>query len=657
MKSGFLKKRTGALGLFLSAMLAFGGCNFYINSATEGTGENTSTEESSQSTEPVSTEESSSQTTEPVSVYTSSENETSGTALSWDSHISIEKERFADFCEGSQIVLTVQEDSSAVYHNVKLYDSQWNALSSGGISGGTNAKGTITPTSGTITYTVTAEEATRLVQNGLILHGYGVLLTDITLVIKSGAGNTGSSAVDAWTGSTDFNDSDWKINIQIPAEKFSSFAQGSRIQVEWHASSTATSYKKLKFCSQGTGWPELTGGTFSGGSTDSEAGVKPESSPLSYTVTAANAAALKENGLAIQGYGVVVTKVTLVTSGSDGTGGSSSSSGSGSSGTGTTPAVTPDPEPASVTGTPYANHGKLHVSGAYLYDEHGAKYQLYGMSTHGISFENYAYGGYLNAAAMETLRDDWNTNCIRIVMYPRDYNGYLTGGDKAKLKQIVCNGIEAATSAGMYVLVDWHVHNYNPCETQNEAITFLREISAKYANYGNVLYEICNEPTNSPWNSAIKPYAEAVIPAIRANAPDAVIIVGTNTWSQDVEGPLANPLSFKNVMYTFHFYANTHTASYRSRVESAIKQGLPIFITEFGTCDASGNGGFNSAESQAWFDLCATYSISHLNWSLCNKGETASAISSGCSKTSGWSVGDLTESGKLVRNHFRTLSR
>ncbi|MBQ9205104.1 MAG: glycoside hydrolase family 5 protein [Treponema sp.] len=452
-----------------------------------------------------------------------------------------------------------------------------------------------------------------------------------------------------WTGSQDFNDPSWSVNIQISADNFTSCTEGSTIQVEWYASSSATDYKKLKFNSMGSAWTELTGGSFSGGHTDSDAGVVPDSSPVSYTLTSANATALKSNGFALLGYGVVVTKITLISGGSSSSGGDSSSES-----TDTPPNVTPKATPTSVTGTPFANHGKLHISGAYLYDEHNKKYMLYGMSTHGITFGD-DFSRYVNKEAFKTLVDDWNTNCLRIVLYPRDYNGYCSGGDKAKLKQIVKNGIDYATECGMYVLVDWHVHNYNPQETKAEAKAFLSEIAAEYANYDNVLYEICNEPTGSPWASSIKPYAEEVIPEIRKYANDAVIVVGTNNWSQDVEEALASPLdtaTYGNVMYTFHFYADTHKSEFRTRVENAIKGGLPIFITEFGTCDASGNGGFNESESKKWFDLCKTYSISHLNWSLCNKGETASAIQSNCSKTSGWSESELTESGKLVRSHF-----
>ena len=319
-----------------------------------------------------------------------------------------------------------------------------------------------------------------------------------------------------------------------------------------------------------------------------------------------------------------------------------------------------NPKPISVagtpSGTPFANHGALHVSGAYLYDSHNQKYQLYGMSTHGLNFGN-DFSRYVNRDAFKTLRDDWNTNCIRLVLYPKDYNGYCNGGDKNQLKDLICKGIDYATELGMYVIVDWHVHQYNPVETQSEAIKFLGEISAKYGKYENVLYEICNEPTGSEWNSVLKPYAKKLISAIRKNAPDSIIIVGTNTWSQDIEGPLSNPLSYKNVMYTFHFYAQTHTDYFRTRVENAVKKGLPIFVTEFGTCDASGNGGFNKSQSEKWFDLLSKYNISHMNWSLSNKAETASAINSWCNKTSGWSFSDLTESGQLIYNHFRSLSR
>ncbi|MDE6351502.1 MAG: glycoside hydrolase family 5 protein [Treponemataceae bacterium] len=459
--------------------------------------------------------------------------------------------------------------------------------------------------------------------------------------------NENESRETVWNGAETLT---WETNVSIPAEKFSAVSEGSQLIFSLTEIASAE-YHNIKIYENTTGtWQALPSGKIDGAAlsgSGSDAAFKPTSNTVTYTLTASDAAALKSSGLYINGYGVTLIKVEVVTKGT--------ASGNPPE-TPTTPDVTPNPPPVSQTGTPFESHGKLHVSGAYLYDEHDQKYQLYGMSTHGINFGS-DFSRYVNKDAFQTLRDDWNTNCIRLVLYPQGYGGYCAGGNQAELKKLICDGIEYATELGMYVLVDWHVHEYNPQNTQAEAIAFLGEISQKYAEYGNVLYEICNEPTDSPWSSTIKPYAQAVIPAIRKNAPNAVIIVGTNTWSQDLDEAWADKLNFDNVMYTFHFYANTHTDSMRTRVENAITKGMPVFITEFGTCDASGNGGFNATESESWFALIKNNNISHMNWSLCNKGETASAISTGCSKTSGWAESDLTESGKLIRNHFRSLTR
>lgn len=476
----------------------------------------------------------------------------------------------------------------------------------------------------------------------VLLMGGGTLLS-CENTTSPGNGNNSETKNTVWNAAETLT---WETNVFIPAEKFSAVTEGSQLIFSLDEIASAE-YHSIKIYENTTNpWQALSSGNISGATLSgngSDAAFKPTSNTVTYTLTASDASALKSSGLIIQGFGVTLKKVEVVAKGTS------------SGGTTETP-TTPNQPPVSQTGTPFESHGKLHVSGAYLYDDHNQKYQLYGMSTHGINFGT-NMSCYVNKDAFQTLRDDWNTNCIRLVLYPKDYNGYCNGGDKAALKKLVCDGIEYATELGMYVLVDWHVHNYNPKETQAEAIAFLGEISQKYANYGNVLYEICNEPTGSPWSSTIKPYAQAVIPAIRTNAPNAVIIVGTNTWSQDLDEAWADKLNFDNVMYTFHFYADTHKDSMRTRVETVITKGMPVFITEFGTCDASGNGGFNAAESESWFSLMKNYNISHMNWSLCNKGETASAISTGCSKTSGWAESDLTESGKLIRNHFKTLTR
>ena len=290
--------------------------------------------------------------------------------------------------------------------------------------------------------------------------------------------------------------------------------------------------------------------------------------------------------------------------------------------------------------------GKLQVSGTKLTDESGNIIQLRGVSTHGISW----FPDYVNYDAFATLKNDWGANVVRIAMYPEEYNGYLSGGDKAALKQIIDNGVNYATQLGMYVIIDWHVLNYAPSRHTQEACDFFAEMASKYSGHDNVIYEICNEPVGADWNSDIKPYAETVIGTIRKYDDHALILVGTNTWSQDVDSVVGNTLDDGNVMYVAHFYAGTHKENIRNKISTALNAGVPVFISECSICDASGNGGIDYASASEWLDFMNRNQLSFIAWSLSNKAETSALISSGCSAKSGWSDGDLSETGRWFKS-------
>ena len=290
--------------------------------------------------------------------------------------------------------------------------------------------------------------------------------------------------------------------------------------------------------------------------------------------------------------------------------------------------------------------GRLQVSGTKLTDESGNIIQLRGVSTHGISW----FPDYVNYDAFATLRDDWGANVVRIAMYPEEYNGYLSGGDKDSLKQIIDNGVNYATELGMYVIIDWHVLNYAPSRHTQEACDFFAEMASKYSGHDNVIYEICNEPVGADWNSDIKPYAETVIGTIRQFDNHSLILVGTNTWSQDVDSVVGNTLDDGNVMYVAHFYAGTHKENIRNKISTALNAGVPVFISECSICDASGNGGIDYASANEWLDFMNSNQLSFIAWSLSNKAETSALISSGCSAKSGWSDGDLSETGRWFKS-------
>lgn len=316
------------------------------------------------------------------------------------------------------------------------------------------------------------------------------------------------------------------------------------------------------------------------------------------------------------------------------------------------PAATVPKAPSDPKGTtPVSQHGQLSVKNGQLVDKSGKGYQLRGMSTHGLTW----FPEFVNESAFKTLRDDWNTNVVRLAMYVDEWgNGQCYMGNKSGSLELLEKGVDICIKLDMYVIIDWHVLNPgDPSKYTNEAKSFFETVSKRYAKYPNVIYEICNEPNGgASWSGNIKPYAEKIIPVIRKNAPNSVIIVGTPTWSQEIDKPLSDPLNYKNVMYAFHFYAATH-AGLRSNVENCVAQGLPVFVSEFGTCDASGGGANDFNETQKWLSYFDKQGISYCNWSICNKDETCSVLRPGTSANGNWSESNLTENGKWIRNWLK----
>lgn len=298
-----------------------------------------------------------------------------------------------------------------------------------------------------------------------------------------------------------------------------------------------------------------------------------------------------------------------------------------------------------VNGSPFERYGALQVKGNRLTDQNGNQVQLKGISTHGLSW----YPQYVNADFFQQMRDEWDVEIVRLAMYTAEYNGYCTGDENNKqtLKNVVSEGVNHATNLGMYVIIDWHIlSDSNPLQNKEEAKKFFAEMAERYQGYDNIIYEICNEPNNGTgWND-IKTYANEVIPVIREKDQNAIILVGTPNWCQFVDEAAADPITgYDNLMYTLHFYADTHRDDLRNTLQNAYNRGLPIFVSEFGITDASGNGAVNRDEGNKWIDLMDQNGISYCIWNLSNKDEASAFFKPGCSKTSGFGNEDLSEEG------------
>lgn len=304
---------------------------------------------------------------------------------------------------------------------------------------------------------------------------------------------------------------------------------------------------------------------------------------------------------------------------------------------------------------PYKAHGKLAVSGTDLVDASGSKFQLKGVSTHGLTW----FADFVSKDTYQYFKDSVGINLVRFAMYTDtgDSYGYCSGGNKLEIEELLGKGVDAATDLGLYAIIDWHILNDNdPNMHIDDAKDFFDRISKKYASYGNVIYEIANEPNGGTTWDSVKSYAETIIPIIRKNAPDAIIIVGTPTWSQDVDVAAADPITDQtNLMYAVHFYAATHKDDLRNKIQSALDSGLPIFVSEFGLCDASGNGSIDYDQSDAWFDLINDKNLSYAAWNISNKAETSSLFDSSCTKTSGFTDDDLSDSGRYIKEKIESF--
>lgn len=290
--------------------------------------------------------------------------------------------------------------------------------------------------------------------------------------------------------------------------------------------------------------------------------------------------------------------------------------------------------------------GALQVMGTTLTDQDGNPVQLRGISTHGLAW----FPEYVNEDCFRQLREEWQANVVRLALYTAGNGGYCTDGDAKKLKKLIQDGVEYATENDMYVIVDWHVLSEgNPNTHLEEAKAFFAEMAERYADYNNVIYEICNEPNGGVGWQDVKTYAESVIPVIREYDTEAVILVGTPNWSQNVDQAAADPITgYDNIMYTLHFYAATHGDWLRELMKKAVSDGLPVFVSEFSICEASGDGVIDEAQADKWVEAMDALGISYVAWNLANKNEASSLIVSGCSKTAGFAESDLSTAGKWL---------
>jgi hypothetical protein len=250
--------------------------------------------------------------------------------------------------------------------------------------------------------------------------------------------------------------------------------------------------------------------------------------------------------------------------------------------------------------------GRLKLVGNQLSSESGQPVQLKGWSSFSTHYPEVS--GCLTLDQFKQMKT-WGANIVRMAMYLNDYGGYMNNkaNETSKMKKF----IDDTHEAGIYCMVDWHVlqtsggQSGDPNTYLNDAKNFFSEISSyvKSKGYKHVIYEICNEPDQKPWSN-IKNYANSLLPSIAANDPNAVVIVGTPSWDQQILDPVTQGKvthSTLQIMYAFHYYACSHEGLLGSF--SSATASIPVFVSEWSGVTFNGDGALcqNAADKLLYF--------------------------------------------------------
>ncbi len=309
-------------------------------------------------------------------------------------------------------------------------------------------------------------------------------------------------------------------------------------------------------------------------------------------------------------------------------------------------------------GSPVALHGQLAVAGVpavaadgtptvvyQLVDQNGVPVQLKGVSGSGLNYESQPFAE--SKPALTWMRDNWKLSVIRAAMTVNSKAGAATDllpTTQPKAEIILQHAVEL----GVYVMVDWHTED--AINQQDAAVAYYTQMATTYGAYPNVIWEPWNEPAGNPrytW-AQIKAYHQAVVDAVRSVDPDNLMVLGTPSWSQNVDQAAADPVVGTNLLYTLHWYSCTHGPSIRSKGDTAIAGGVALFVSEFGATFSDGglasNGHDYVCEDEAnlWLGWMAQHNISGVAWKLDADGHSSSILTADAAVNGPWTDDKLT---------------
>lgn len=288
-------------------------------------------------------------------------------------------------------------------------------------------------------------------------------------------------------------------------------------------------------------------------------------------------------------------------------------------------------------------HGALRVAGNKLSDRGGSPIALSGISL----FWSQWGGEFYTKAWIDWVVRTFRVDVVRAALgITEDGLLWNVRGELDKLWRV----IDAAISADIYLIVDWHAAG----AYTHEACAVFSEVAQRYGRVPNLIFETWNEPGHDDWLSTVRPHHTAVIDAVRLYSPEALVICGTPNYCRDVGVAAEFPVDRSNVCYALHFYAGTHRQGLRDRACDALRAGVCLFASEYGLGESHGDGTIDLAEMSRWWQFLEEHTISHVNWSLVDKSEACAALIKAHGVWRVLGTHRLSRSGRAVRRHLRS---
>ena len=235
----------------------------------------------------------------------------------------------------------------------------------------------------------------------------------------------------------------------------------------------------------------------------------------------------------------------------------------------------------------FTQHGRLKMLNNKLVDANNNQVTLRGVNTGPYICDTYRF----NLDALRSLKY-YGVNYLRINVYIHwSYDetiAYLYSAENiAKYDAAIEEIVENCTALGIYVLIGWHSHNvHNPQSADTDLTaqkTFFQKFSQMFGSYGNVMYELHNEPWNDNASSLITGMKECYN-IIRGNSPNAVIMTG---YGKDKGQAMIDQLASNNmsdVFVSYHPYLPQDGLTTKAAIDTYINGILnkPVLFTEFG---------------------------------------------------------------------------